>query len=335
MSLKKTLFPLLTLLLIGTSCRNKLKKVAQSNVEIPTYQFDTNWPNLPTDFELGNPTGLGINKDNNIVAFHRAGIPWQKTMRKIPIQKNTILIIDSKNGELLNSWGANHFIKPHGLEVDAQDNVWVTDVILHQVFKFSPQGDLLMTLGEADVSGKDETHFDRPTDVAVLPDGSFYVSDGYGNSRVTKFAANGTFLMEWGTKGNAAGEFNTPHCIDVDTKGNVYVADRANNRVQKFNGKGKFLTQWQNKMEGELYAIHYDDDRDLLFATDCQQIGNEVTGSNIFVLNKNLQIQQQWGRTGDYDGPIVRYHDICIDKSGNLYVGDILKNTIQKFQLKK
>ncbi|MEM1121618.1 MAG: peptidyl-alpha-hydroxyglycine alpha-amidating lyase family protein [Bacteroidota bacterium] len=335
MSLKKTLFPLLILLIIVTSCGNKLKEVTQSRAEIPIYQFATNWPNLPTDFELGNPTGLGINKDNNIVAFHRAGIPWQKTMRKIPIQKNTILIIDSKTGELLDSWGANYFIKPHGLAVDDQDNIWVTDVVLHQVFKFSPQGALLMTLGEADVPGKDGTHFDRPTDVAILPDGSFYVSDGYGNSRVAKFAADGTFLMEWGIKGNAAGQFNLPHCIDVDAKGNVYVADRANNRIQKFDGNGNFLGQWQNEMEGELYAIHYDDQRNLLLATDYQQVGKDIAGSNLFVLNSSLEVQKQWGRTGDYDGPVVRYHDICIDKKGNLYVGDILKNTIQKFQLKK
>ena len=117
---------------------------------------------------------------------------------------------------------------------------------LHQIFKFSHEGNLLLKLGVAKTPGNDSLHFDLPTDVAVADDGSFYVSDGYGNSRVVKFSKEGKYLFEWGKKGDKPGEFNTPHMIDLDTYGNVYVADRENNRIQKFDAHGIFLKEWRN-----------------------------------------------------------------------------------------
>jgi peptidylamidoglycolate lyase len=145
-----------------------------------------------------------------------------------------------KAGRIINSWGENLFIMPHGLKVDKQNNVWVTDVGLHQVFKFTHEGKLLLKIGEAKVPGKDATHFDMPTDIAIEDDGSFYVSDGYGNSRVVKFSATGQYLFEWGTKGDKESEFDIPHGITLDKNGNVYVADRENSRIQVFDSSGKF-----------------------------------------------------------------------------------------------
>ena len=116
------------------------------------------------------------------------------------ISGKTILEIDNQTGKLVNSWGDHFFVMPHGLTVDAQDNVWVTDVELHQVFKFSHEGRLLMTLGEAWVGGNDAAHFNRPTGIAVALDGSFFVSDGYGNSRVVKFSPDGKYSVRMGCK---------------------------------------------------------------------------------------------------------------------------------------
>jgi peptidylamidoglycolate lyase len=151
-------------------------------------------------FKLGNPTGIGIDTNENIVVFHRAERVWPVfgSMPDIPIQGKTVLIINKDNGKLINSWGDNLFVMPHGLKVDNQNNVWLTDVGLHQVFKFNHKGKLLMKIGEAKVPGNDSLHFNKPTDIAIAKDGSFYVSDGYGNSRVVKFSATGKYLLEWG-----------------------------------------------------------------------------------------------------------------------------------------
>ncbi len=114
------------------------------------------------------------------------------------IKEKTILQVDRGSGQLLNSWGADLFIMPHGLTVDNNNNVWVTDVGLHQVFKFTHEGKLLLKLGEANVPGNDKTHFNRPTDVAVAADGSFYVSDGYRNGTMILRLTTSNLFM-WAT----------------------------------------------------------------------------------------------------------------------------------------
>jgi peptidylamidoglycolate lyase len=223
------------------------------------------------------------------------------------------------------------FIMPHGLTVDSQNNVWVTDVALHQVFKFTHDGKLLLKIGEASVAGKDSLHFDMPTDVAVCDDGSFYVSDGYGNSRVVKFSKNGEYLFEWGKKGDAPSEFNTPHAVDLDKKENVYVADRENNRIQKFGPKGNFIGEWRNPEARQLYSLTVAEKGSEMFAIDYLFTSEEIKGSDIIALGSSFKLSKRVGRSGDYEGHVCRYHDIAVDKNGNLYVGDILGNTIQKF----
>jgi len=208
-----------------------------SNTALTKYELVQDWPRLPKGFNLSDVTAVGIDRDQNIFLFQRTGRHWTQPFPDTTISSNTIFLLDNVTGKILNSWGANLFIMPHGLTVDNENNVWVTDVALQQIFKFSHDGKLLMNLGVAKISGNDSMHFNLPTDVAIATDGSFYVSDGYGNSRVVKFSKEGKYLFDWGKKGDKAGEFNTPHGIDLDSKDNVYVADRENNRIQKFNSK--------------------------------------------------------------------------------------------------
>ncbi|WP_191859521.1 peptidyl-alpha-hydroxyglycine alpha-amidating lyase family protein [Hanstruepera ponticola] len=332
----KILFFLVALLILG--CKHSEKnKSEQEIINSDSYVLVKDWPKLPDNFILGSPTGLGLDSKGNIIAFHRSGRAWlTMPISHLPlIQENTISIIDSKTGEILNSWGNNLFIMPHGLEVDNQDNIWVTDCGLHQVFKFDSRGNLLMTLGEAKVSGNDAEHFNLPTDIAVTNDGSFYVSDGYGNSRVIKYSKDGTYLFEWGKFGNKKGEFNIPHGIDLDKNGNVYVADRENNRIQKFDAKGNFIALWQNQTTDQLYSVTIDNHKNHLFGIDYWTDNDSIIkGSDIFRFDLDANLQVQFGRTGFYDGPVARYHDIQIDNEGNIYVGDILGNRIQKFKLK-
>src|SRR5215218_979655 len=235
------------------------------------YELVKDWPNLPTDYNLGPVTGVDVDTSQNILLIHRAWRRWKilnEVFPDTPISANIILELDRKSGKPLNSWGAGLFIMPHGLTVDKENNVWITDVGLQQIFKFSHDGKLLLKLGEAKIPGNDSLHFNYPTDVAVANDGSLYVSDGYRNSRVVKFSKEGKYLFEWGKKGSGESEFNTPHGIDLDSYGNVYVADRENNRIQVFDSKGNFIKQWKNNVAIQLYSLTVNTTNDNVFAID-------------------------------------------------------------------
>lgn len=301
----------------------------------PKYERVKDWLQLPEGYILGQPTGIGIDSRQNVFVFHRANRTWIEPFPETFIPSNTVLVLEKITGKVLDSWGTNRFIMPHGLTVDKQDNIWLTDVGLHQIFKFTREGKLLMKLGIARTAGSDSLHFNQPTDVAVAEDGSFYVSDGYGNSRVMKFSANGKYLFQWGKKGDKAGEFNIPHSIDLDAKGNVYVADRENNRIQAFDPQGKFLKEWKNESLEKLYSATIDKTNQRLFAVDYLKEDTLIKGSNIMQFDSIGNVFMQFGRSGLYDGPVCRYHDIAIDKEGSIYVGDILGNKIQKFKLIK
>lgn len=314
------------------SCSNPRAR-SISCAALARYRQIKDWPRLPEGFHLGNPSGIGIDSEQNIIVFHRAGRVWPLIlpMPESLITSNTIVILDRQSGRMVNSWGTGLFIMPHGLTVDAQDNIWVTDVGLHQVFKFSHEGRLLMRLGEAKVAGQDATHFNRPTDVAIAPDGAIYVSDGYRNSRIVKFSPDGKYLFEWGKKGDGPGEFDVPHSIDLDGKGNVYVADRENKRIQVFDPNGKFKGEWTGKDFGRICALRFDQTKTRLFAADYLTHYISPKGSDILVFDTSGRLLTRFGRSGFYDGPVCWYHDVAVDRDGNIYAGDILGNTLQKF----
>jgi peptidylamidoglycolate lyase len=333
--MKKNTLGLILLLLFLIGCDSEGKSQDLNNP--PKYELVKDWPHLPDGYSLSQPGGIGIDTNQHILVFHRPGRRWKLLEDEFPdssISSNTILVLDRQTGKILDSWGANLFIMPHGLTVDKDNNVWVTDVGLHQIFKFNHDGKLLMKLGETKIPGNDSLHFNRPTDVAVASDGSFYVTDGYRNSRVIKFSASGKYLFEWGKKGNKPGEFNIPHAIDLDAKGNVYVADRQNNRIQEFDAGGKFLKEWKEKSFANLYSLTIDKRNQHLLAIDYLIIMDTIIkGSNIMEFDTAGNLLSKFGRSGFYNGPLCRYHDIAVDNEGNIYVGDILGNRVQKFRL--
>jgi len=298
------------------------------------YELIENWLKIPDDYVFGNPTGVALKSNQNLVVFHRGSRSWQVPMPKEKIIEDTFIEIDKVSGEIIKSWGSDLFIMPHGLEIDKEDNIWVTDVGLHQVIKFDSNGNELMVLGVENTPGKDSLHFNLPTDLAVSENGSFYVSDGYGNSRIVKFSSSGEYLFEWGVFGENKDEFNIPHGIDLDMKGNVYVADRENNKIQKYDSLGNFIAEWKNEIIGQLYSVNVNND--YLFGIDYIGYENLIPlGSDIIKFDLDLNMKSKFGRSGNYNGPKARYHDIQINNNGDIYVGDILNNTIQKFRQKK
>lgn len=277
------------------------------------YEVVHGWPQMPEGRILGQATGVDVDSRGQVYVFHRSGRPWSDEPALPFISGPTIEVFEAASGRHLRSWGANLFVMPHGLTIDRQDNIWLTDVHLHQVFKFRRDGKLLLVVGEARVPGADQTHFNKPTDVAVLPDGSFYVSDGYGNARVVKFSAAGEYQFEWGRRGTGPGEFDLPHAVDTDARGHVYVADRSNARVQVFDGAGKFLTEWRSAELGRPFSIAVSGngavvvdggDQSLCSVAPPPAMGAEcgLDRSTAAEVDLSGRVLTRFGRFGNYDG---------------------------------
>ena len=330
--MKKIVFYSLLLVILencsGTSNRKLHSATANHS---GTFVLAENWPSFPAKFVMGTPPGIGIDSHQNIFVFQRALDDTELSVDGL-VKENTILMLDNSTGKILASWGSNQFKKPHGLSVDQNDNIWLTDVTLQQIFKFSHDGQLLMTIGEKDVPGKDRKHFDQPTDVAVSSDGSFYVTDGYGNNRVVKFSPEGEYLFEWGIDGKNEEEFNLPHAIDIDQAGNLYVADRENKRIQMFDANGTFLKMWDDPSFGSIQSLALDKLHHILYAVDFK-VNDDKTpiGSDIIIIDLKSGETTKINHNNDLNTPPSRYHDLTVDKNGNLFIADILLNRIHRF----
>lgn len=264
---------------------------------------------LPADVTLGPCSAVDFDSKGRMYLFHRG--------------KQPILCFD-QSGKLIRSWGDELIGMAHGLRVDKHDNIWVTDIGHHMVFQFNPQGKLLLALGRPDKPGTSNDQFNKPTDIAFGPAGEIYVSDGYGNSRVMKFAANGKFLTKWGTPGKGRGEFNLPHSILIDAKGRVLVGDRENDRVQVFDSEGKWLEVWPGFAP---YGMTFDSEGTLFVA--------DGRANKVLQLNASGKVINAWGRKGNGPGEFDLPHMLSVDSSGNLHVTEIGGKRLQQLKRKK
>ncbi|EDY20624.1 NHL repeat containing protein [Chthoniobacter flavus Ellin428] len=295
------------------------------------YEVVPHWPVLPEGRSLGVCAGVGVDSHGNVFVFHRNERNWTAAFPEEPIAEPTISVFDGQSGKLLTEWGAGEFIMPHGLTLDREDNVWLTDVGRQQVFKYAHDGHLLLTLGERGVAGSDQTHFNLPTDVAVLPDGSFYVSDGYRNTRVVKFDAAGHYQFEWGGKGTEPGKFRLPHGVAVDSHGRVFVCDRTNSRLQVFDPKGKFLAEWKGPQVGRPYGVSVAANDHVFVIDGGDQLPNQPEHAKAVELDPEGNVVPRFGSYGRDPGQFQLGHDIAVAPDGSVYVGDAKGKRVQKF----
>ncbi len=297
------------------------------------YRLVANWPRLPDGTMLGQVSGIDVDSNGDVFVFQRAERVWEGeelTLDLIP--SPTMLVFDEETGELMQSWGADTFVMPHGLTIDRENNLWLTDVGLHQVFKFAHDGNLIMTLGERGVAGDDGGHFNMPTDVAIAPDGSFYVSDGYRNSRVVKFSAEGDYLTSWGSPGTEPGQFDVPHSITLDADGRVYVADRGNARIQIFDETGQFIEEWKGASLGRPWAVRINTSGEIFVVDGGDQAEFWPDRARILKLDSGGQIIASFGSYGRAPGQFIWPHTIAIGSDGTLYVGEVATGMrVQKF----
>jgi len=221
--------------------------VAPNNSLPNPYRSIENWAKMPEGRSWGSTAGVWVDRDGaSMWVAERCGANNCAESNLPPILK-----FDA-SGKLVASFGAGMFVFPHGIFVDPQGNVWVTDGQGkdgkgHQVFKFSPDGKVLMTLGKKGVAGTGPDEFNAPSSVLVAPNGDIFVGDGHGgntNSRIVKFDKDGKFIKTWGKKGTGTGEIDTPHALAMDSRGRLFVGDRNNNRIQIFDQDGNFIAAW-------------------------------------------------------------------------------------------
>ena len=287
-------------LLLGVACAQTLP-----------VQLVNDWAKLPPGVNFGETSGVAVDKDDNVWVFHRGKSPVMKFDR---------------TGKLLASWPEAPIKSSHGIKIDPDGNVWTVDVVGHSVKKFSNTGKLLMQIGNAGgAPGTNSTKdaFNKPTGVAFLPNGDFFVSDGYKNSRVVKFNKDGEFLMQiGGVRGKGPGEFDIAHDVALDEKGRIYVADRENYRVQIFDPAGKLVQTWDKV--GSPWGLAYSEKDGMMYI--CDGYNNRIVK-----VNREGQVVGSYGKYGKIPGRFDFVHHMAIDSKGAIYAAEIKNWRVQKF----
>ncbi len=285
------------------------------------FQFEPveDWARLPEGWSFIDIGGISVDHEDNIYVLNRSEHP---------------VIVFDPEGRVLRDWGGGFFNRAHGSCIAPDGSIFCTDDGHHVVAKFTPAGELLMTIGakgQPSDTGYTRTWevwqslstirragppFNRPTGVAVSPTGDIFVSDGYGNARVHRFDAGGELKLSWGEPGGAAGQFRLPHDIALDDRGRVLVADRENSRIQLFDQNGTFLSQWHDVIRPTGLFI---DSSGHVFVSEFSM--------RISVFSAEGELLARWGnQTFDRDAALLHApHTVAVDSRGDVYVGEVSK----------
>lgn len=295
------------------------------------YEVDPSWPKKPDAIKWRFVTGVTVDSKDRV---------WTLNSLDPPVQ-----VYDTE-GNLLDSWGEGQFVLPHFIRIDSDGNVWAADFRQHTIRKFTPEGELLLTLGTPNEPGGDESHLSGPTDMAIAPSGEIFATDGYGNNRIMHYDSAGKFIKSWGKLGVKAGELSQPHSIVMDSKGRLYVAERNNCRIQVFDQQGNSLAQWRNLVNPWGLCITPQDE--ILVSgsspkrwTDLGNLGNPPTDQLVMKLDTEGRALELWtfplARPGELiPGHLDWVHGIAVDSQGNLYLSDVadesITHRVQKFR---
>ena len=296
------------------------------------YRMLDNWAQLPEGRQWGAPIGVEVDHRDgkSIWVFDRCGENSCNGSNLAPIMKF------DPSGKLVVNFGAGMFNFPHGLFVDWDGNVWVTDGRGeggkgHTVTKFAPDGKVLMTLGKPGVAGDGPDTFNSPSDVVVAPNGDIFVADGHGegtNDRIVKLSKDGKFINAWGKHGSAPGEFNVPHTIALDSAGRLFVGDRSNSRIQIFDSDGKLLAEWRQFGRPSSVFI---DKNDIIYVADSQSDQKSNPG-----FKQGIRIgSARDGKVAAFipllDPQLRGAEEVTADDQGNVYGGFTSKRNLKKF----
>jgi len=312
------------------------------------YRAIENWGQLSEGRAWGSTSAVAIDPDGSSVwvgercgevrppSQINPGAPFACAESKL----DPILKFDA-SGKLVKSFGAGVILFPHGLHVDREGNVWITDGLGragkgHQVFKFSPDGQLLMTLGKAGQPGSGPDEFNAPSAVVTAPNGDIFVADGHGgntNARIVKFDKDGKFIKTWGHKGSGPGELDIPHAIAMDSQGRLFVGDRQNNRIQIFDQDGKFLDQWpQFSRPSGIYI----DRNDTIYVADSE---SESVSKNHDGWKRGIRIgsAKDGSVTAFIPDPVEKSNTtsaaegVAADAAGNIYGAEVGMRRMMKY----
>jgi len=268
---------------------------------------------LPPGMNFGGVSGVAINSKGHIFLLHRGPAP---------------LMEFDADGNFIRALGDGMFERAHGLRIDADDNIWATDVGAHVVYKLSPEGRLLMVLGVKGRAGEwhDFRHlrlFHEPNEAVVGAGGDIFVLQGHGKgeSCVIKFDRDGNFIKTWGKKGTAPGEFDLPHSLVFDAQGLLYIADRNNGRIQVFDADGNFIRE--SKHPGPPCGLFMGEDQHIWLA--------HGHSGKIMKLDLNGKVLGEFGGQGKGLGQFGEAHYIAVSARGEIFVTDTLNWRVQKF----
>lgn len=299
------------------------------------YDVVPDWPKRPDHVSgKGWVSGIAVDAKDQVWFFRKGPDPVQ---------------VYTAAGDFVRTWGRDLFVNPHQMRIDPEGNIWVADFGLHIVQKFTPEGQLLLTLGVKGEKGEDEKHFNMPTDMAITPAGDIFITDGYGNRRIVHLKSDGTFVKTFGTAGPGPGQFILPHAIIVNSEGLLYVADRNSGRVQIFRQDGTFVDQWSNILMPWGLSVNSADEiwlcgssphwwfRHGVYPEYKDQLFMKFTSSGRPLQTWMLRLGDI-GTDKDHPdtsrlmpGETVGVHCIATDSQQNVYVGDIYGERAQKF----
>ncbi|MGA3188311.1 MAG: peptidyl-alpha-hydroxyglycine alpha-amidating lyase family protein [Bryobacteraceae bacterium] len=305
------------------------------------YRTVENFFKLPEGRVWGSTSTVAVDSKGHIWIAERCGANscGGKTV-------DPILEFDD-SGKLLKSFGTGLLLFPHGIWIDQQDNLWIADGQArdangkgHQVFKFSPDGKVLMTLGKAGVTGDGPDTFNQPNAVAIAPNGDIFISDGHdrgkGNARVVKFTPDGKFIKQWGGHGSGPGQFEVPHALAFDSQGRLFVGDRANNRIEIFDQDGNFIAEW--KQFGRPSGI-FIDSHDVIYVADSESMETGGYAGNNPGFKRGIRIGSA------KDGTVTAFipdptpgttatsgaEGVGADGKGTVYGAEVLQKGVKKY----